>query len=121
MFFISFEPIRKQIKGEGMDAILVFVTTSSENEANNIASKILDKRKAACVNIIPNINSFFWWEGKKDFANEFLLLIKTKFTVLEDLIEIVKKNHSYEVPEIIAIPIIEGNKDYLKWIQNEVK
>jgi periplasmic divalent cation tolerance protein len=100
--------------------IVIFVTTSSEKEAHKIADLLLKKRKAACVNIVPKVDSSFWWQGKLDSAQESLLIIKTKASLLPEIVELVKAAHSYEVPEIIALPIIGGNEDYLKWIDDEV-
>ncbi len=101
--------------------IVIFVTTSSEPEAHKIADLLLSRRKAACVNIVPKVESSFWWQGKLDAAEESLLIIKTKASVLPEIIDLVKAAHSYEVPEIIALPIIGGNEDYLKWIEDEVR
>ena len=101
--------------------IVVFVTTSSEQEAHKIADLLLTKKKAACVNIIPRIDSSFWWQGKLDTAEESMLVIKTKASLLSEIVGLVKGAHSYEVPEIIALPIIGGNKDYLKWLDDEVQ
>jgi periplasmic divalent cation tolerance protein len=100
--------------------IVIFVTTSSKPEAQKIADLLLSRRKAACVNIVPKVESSFWWQGKLDSAQESLLIIKTKTSLLSEIIDLVKTAHSYEVPEIIALPIIGGNEDYLKWIENEV-
>jgi periplasmic divalent cation tolerance protein len=61
----------------------------------------------------------FWWQGKIDYTDEALLIVKTKSPLLEELIELVKRNHSYDVPEIIALPIIGGNRDYLQWLDDE--
>ncbi|OGN92266.1 MAG: cytochrome C biogenesis protein CcdA [Chloroflexi bacterium RBG_13_50_10] len=101
--------------------IVIFVTTSSEPEAHKIADLLLTKRKAACVNIVPKVESSFWWQGKLDSAQESLLVIKTKASLLSEIIDLVKTAHSYEVPEIVALPIIGGNEDYLNWIDDEVK
>ena len=100
--------------------IVIFVTTSSEPEAHKIADLLLTKRKAACVNIVPKVESSFWWQGKLDSAQESLLIIKTKTSLLSEIIDLVKTAHSYEVPEIVALPIVGGNKDYLNWIDDEV-
>ena len=104
-----------------MNAIVVLVTTSSEEEANRIAQLLLGSRKAACINIVPRVDSLFWWQGKLDSAQESLLIIKTRASVLPEIISLVKEAHKYEVPEIIALPIIGGSQDYLKWIDDEVK
>ena len=102
------------------NAVVIFVTTSSEEEAREIADLLLNSHKAACVNIVPTIDSKFWWEGKLDSARESLLIIKTKSSVLPEVIQIIKQAHSYTVPEIIALPIIGGNEDYLRWVDEEV-
>jgi len=101
--------------------IVIFVTASTEEEAHKVAELLLGRRKAACVNIVPEVDSSFWWQGKLDSARESLLIIKTRASLLPEIIEMVKSVHSYEVPEIIALPIIGGNEDYLKWIDDEVK
>ena len=101
--------------------IVIFITASSEKEARRIAELLLEQRKAACINIVSGIDSKFWWKGKIDSSQEILLIIKTRASMFPQIIELVKTVHSYEVPEIIAIPIIGGNNDYLKWIDTEVK
>lgn len=101
--------------------IVIFITTSSAEEAQSIAELLLNQRKVACVNIVPSVDSLFWWQGKLDSAGENLLIIKTKASLLDEIVYIVKEVHSYDVPEIIALPIIGGNEDYLKWIGDEVE
>jgi periplasmic divalent cation tolerance protein len=101
--------------------IVILITTSSEPEAHKIAELLLSRRKAACVNIVPRVDSSFWWQGKLDSARESLLIIKTEASLLPEIIDLVKTAHSYEVPEIIVLPIIGGNEDYLKWIDDEVR
>ncbi len=101
--------------------VVIFVTAGSEQEAHKIAELLLSQRKAACVNIVPKVDSSFWWQGKLDSAKESLLIIKTKASLLSEVVDLVKAAHSYEVPEIIALPIIGGNEDYLKWIDDEVR
>jgi len=99
--------------------VVVFVTASTEEEAEKIASLLLEKRKAACVNVIPRVNSRFWWQGKLDSAQESLLIIKTRGALVPEITDMVKKAHSYTVPEIVALPIVGGNKDYLDWVDQE--
>ena len=101
--------------------IVLFTTTSNSEEAHKIAKILLSQRKAACVNIVPGISSLFWWQDKLDSAQESLLIVKTKASLLDQIITLIRENHSYEVPEIIALPIIGGNQDYLEWIDKEVK
>ena len=100
--------------------VVVFITAASQEEARKIAELLLNQRKAACVNIIPRVDSLFWWQGKLDSAQESLLIVKTRARLLPEIIETVKKAHSYEVPEIIALPIIGGNEDYLNWMDSEI-
>jgi periplasmic divalent cation tolerance protein len=101
------------------DHIVVFVTAGAAGEAEHIAKLLLEKRKAACVNIVPEIDSHFWWQGKKDCALESLLVIKTRAALLPEIIDLVKGVHSFTIPEIIAMPIIGGNPEYLNWIDEE--
>jgi len=96
--------------------ILVFVTASSRNEAEKIARKLVEDKLAACVSIVESIKSIYWWQNSIESSNEVLLVIKTKISKLHDLIETVRSLHSYQVPEIIALPVIAGYKDYLNWL-----
>lgn len=100
--------------------ILVLITTGTEKEAGSIAHVLLEQRKAACVNIVPAVGSLYRWEGKIASDRESLLMVKTKASVLEQLVGLVKEVHSYDVPEIIAVPILGGSPDYLDWIAREV-
>ncbi len=95
---------------------VIFVTVSDKKEAKYIAEGILKDKLAACVNIIEKITSFFWWKGKIDRGEECLLIIKTRKALVAKLIKKVRGLHSYEVPEIIALPIVAGNRKYLEWI-----
>ena len=98
---------------------VVLVTTSSSDEAERIAGVLIDRRSAACVNIVSQVCSKFWWQGKVDSEDESLLIVKTRAELLGDVIGLVRANHSYEVPEVIAIPIVGGNQDYLAWLDDE--
>ncbi len=98
------------------DYVAVLITTATGEEAQRIADIIVGARKAACVNIVPQVHSKFWWQGEIESATEALLIVKTRAPLLEELIALVKANHSYEVPEIIALPIAGGNREYLQWI-----
>lgn len=99
---------------------LVVFITAPRGEGEKIAGHIVEKRLAACVNIVRGIESIYWWEGKVEKDEEELLIVKTRGNILDKLIEEVKKVHPYKVPEIIAIPITAGNRDYLEWIEREV-
>ena len=103
------------------DKIVISITTGTEEEAHTIAGQLINHKMAACVNIVPGVDSTFRWEGKIESEKESLLIIKTKSGILQQTIDLVKQLHSYEVPEIIAMPIIGGNEEYLQWIDSEVK
>lgn len=96
--------------------IVIFVTTSGKKEAKLIAARLIKNKLAACVNIIDKIESLFWWRGKVDASKETLLIIKSKKNKFAKIAQAVKSSHSYEVPEIIALPITAGYKPYLRWI-----
>ncbi len=100
--------------------IIVLVTASSREEAEKIVQRLLEEKLIACANIISPVHSLFWWQGKIDQAQEHLILMKTRRDLFEKLTEIVKSLHSYTVPEIIAIPIIEGSADYLAWLNESL-
>ncbi|MEM7553060.1 MAG: divalent-cation tolerance protein CutA [Cyanobacteria bacterium P01_A01_bin.84] len=106
---------------ESTNYTLVLVTTSSVEEAETIAAELLIAKLAACVNILPLHCSIYNWQGQVNKDKEWQLLIKTninKFSVLETKI---KELHSYEVPEIIALPIIAGSQAYLSWMDEQVE
>ena len=100
--------------------IVLLITASSSEEAHKIAEVLLNQKRAACVNIVPGVSSLFWWQDKIDSTEESLLIVKTKASLLPDVISLVKRVQSYDVPEIIALPIVGGNQDYLDWIGKEV-
>jgi periplasmic divalent cation tolerance protein len=99
--------------------VVVFITTGDAGEARRIGNLLLELRQAACFNVIRGVGSWFWWREKIDLTTENLLIVKTRASLLPDVIQTVKKAHSYAVPEIIALPIIGGNQDYLDWIGKE--
>jgi periplasmic divalent cation tolerance protein len=101
--------------------IVILSTTSSAEEAGKIAEALLEARKAACVNIVPKIISRYWWQGKIEHEEESLLIIKTKASVLDEVAALIKRNHSYETPEVVAIPITGGSANFLEWLGAEVK
>ncbi len=99
---------------------VLFITTANTREAQRISRMLLNQKKAACVNIVPKVSSLFWWQDKLDSAQESLLIVKTKSSLLPEIISLVKGMHSYQVPEIIALPIVGGSQDYLQWIEENV-
>ena len=101
--------------------MIVLVTASSKEEAELIASKLINEKLAACANIIEDVHSIFRWKGKVDHEREVLLVVKSHQDKLDEIISSVKAHHSYDVPEVIAIPILGGNVDYLNWIKDSIE
>ena len=99
---------------------LVLTTASTLEESKKIAHALVERRLAACVNIVPKIESVYRWEGKVEEAQEYLLLIKTTDSAFSRLREAIQELHSYEVPECISLAIEEGSHPYLKWIDDSV-
>lgn len=96
--------------------LVVFVTAPSEEVAEQIAAKVVGERLAACANILPAIRSIYWWEGKVQTDSEVLVIFKTQATWFLSLETAVKQIHPYDVPEIIALPVVMGSQAYLDWI-----
>ncbi len=99
--------------------IVLLITAANAAEAQRLSRTLLRQRKAACVNIVSGVDSLFWWEGKLNSARESLMVVKTRAGLLPEVISLVRKEHSYSVPEVIALPVIGGNPDYLEWIGKE--
>jgi periplasmic divalent cation tolerance protein len=104
-----------------VDAIVALVTCGSEEEATKIANLLVEEHLAACVNIIPSVRSLYRWEGKIWDEREWILIIKTQKKRFEELEKKVKSLHSYSVPEIIGLPVVEGSASYLKWLEEMTK
>lgn len=102
------------------DKVLVLTTTGSEAEAKRIAQALVERRLAACVNIVPRIQSVYKWEGKVETAEEFLLVIKTTKARSADVQAAIRELHSYDLPECISISMEGGSAEYLKWIEESV-
>lgn len=99
---------------------VVYVTAGSLEEGKRIASGLVEEQLAACVNIVPQVYSVYRWQEKIEEGEEVLLIVKTLESLVECVTEWVVANHSYTVPEIIAIPIKTGNEKYLQWIKESV-
>jgi periplasmic divalent cation tolerance protein len=102
------------------DYVAVFVTAPSNEEAERIATELLENKLVACANLVPRVTSLFWWEGKIDRAEEVLMVMKTRRARLEEVTEAVIAAHSYEVCEVVALPIEGGSAPYLQWIDDSV-
>ncbi|MCB4792101.1 MAG: divalent-cation tolerance protein CutA [Elusimicrobia bacterium] len=103
-----------------MKYIVVFITCANKKEADKIANLLVKEKLCACGNSLKGVRSIYWWKGKIEKSNEVLLLCKSVKIKLDKIIKRVKELHSYDVPEIIALPILGGSRDYLKWIRNSV-
>lgn len=104
------------------DKRVVLLTCGSEEEASRIARALVEGRLAACVNIVDaKVRSIYRWKGRVERAEERLLLVKTRRSRLKALEAVVKRLHSYETPEIIALPIAEGSRVYLAWLDQSVR
>ncbi len=101
--------------------VVVYVTASNKEEAKKIGEALVKERLAACVNIYPEIESIYWWQGKVEESGEAALILKTRRSLVPKVIERVKQLHSYTAPCIIALPIVEGYEDFLKWIESETQ
>ncbi len=101
--------------------VLVFCTCPDATSAQRLANELVTGHLAACVNILPGITSIYPWEGKIENSREHLLLIKSRESAYAALEALIRKSHPYELPEIIAVPLQQGQSDYLKWIDAWVK
>lgn len=103
------------------DAVLVLTTAGNETEAQTIAHELVERRLAACVNIVPQIHSVYRWESKVETSAEYLLIIKTTESRRADVQAAIPELHSYELPECIVISMEGGSAEYLKWIEDSVR
>ena len=99
---------------------LVLTTAGSRDEARRIAEALVDRKLAACVNVIPGVLSIYRWQGKRDEADEWMLLIKTTAAALERVRDAIKEMHSYELPECLCLAIESGSSEYLQWLEDSV-
>jgi periplasmic divalent cation tolerance protein len=98
------------------DPLVVLITAGSQPEADELAGALVDDELAACVTVVPGVTSVYRWEGQVRREPEWLLIVKTRQDMLSDLVRRVQALHSYDVPEIIALPIVGGSEAYLRWL-----
>lgn len=103
------------------EPLLVLITAGSQEEAESIANALVAERLAACVNLVPGITSVYRWQGEVQRDQEWLLVVKSRRDVLDDLVQRVKELHSYDLPETIALPLVGGSAPYLDWLVGEVR
>jgi periplasmic divalent cation tolerance protein len=101
--------------------IVILCTCSSAEESQRIASRLLEDRLAACVNVVPSVRSYYWWQGAIEWGDEHVLLIKSTAALFPAVQESVRQTHSYEVPELLALPVLAGSADYLSWLRSNLR
>ncbi|QLA15834.1 divalent-cation tolerance protein CutA [Desulfolutivibrio sulfoxidireducens] len=104
-----------------MSAAMIYITCENETQAREIGRTLVAERLAACVNILPGMTSLFWWEGEVREANEAVLLAKTRMTMADALTDRVRELHSYDVPCVVVLPILRGNPDFIRWIEEQTQ
>ena len=102
------------------DKIVVFSTCATEEEAEKIARALVEARLAACVNIVPGARSIYRWQGAVESAAEWVLMIKSSRLNFAQLCATLEKTHSYQVPEILAVPVVEGAPNYMNWLESQL-
>lgn len=102
------------------DKIVILSTCATDAEAEKLARLLVDARLAACVNVVPQMRSFYRWQGAVEASAEFLLVIKTSRALFDRVRTAIEQAHSYEVPEVIALPVVEGAPGYLKWMDESL-
>lgn len=102
------------------EQIVILSTCAGQEEARKMAELLLEQRLAACVNILPGIRSYYRWQGKLESADECLLLIKSSRDLFPAVTAAIESAHSYEVPEVIALPVIDGADNYLAWLRSSL-
>lgn len=95
------------------------VSAGSRDEAVKVADSLLDARLAACVQIVGPVESRYWWRDEREVATEWLCLVKTRTALLDRVVAAVRAAHSYETPEVVAVPIVGGDEAYLTWVEDE--
>lgn len=102
------------------DYIMVFTTTDKKETAEKISMEVVEKRLAACAQVLGPMTSTYWWEGKLEKEEEWLCIIKSRDDLFAQLESAIIATHPYSVPEILAVPVVAGNLDYLQWLDKEI-
>ena len=102
------------------DKIVVLSTCDSEEQAERVARALVEQRLAACVNILPGVRSIYRWKGQVEDASEWLLVMKSRRGLMDQLRAAISKIHTYEIPELLALPVVEGAENYLAWLDREL-
>jgi periplasmic divalent cation tolerance protein len=103
------------------DEIVILSTCASEEEAEKLARLLVDRRLAACVNVVPRVRSYYRWKGDLETADECMLVIKSSRELFTAVSQALQEAHSYEVPEVLAVPIVDGSVNYLSWLRSNLR
>lgn len=103
-----------------MDVVLLYVVCANKDEARRIGRDLVYRRLTACINIFSAVESIFFWEGNLEHANETVMVAKTLQEKVPEAIEVIRAGHSYSVPAILVLPVLDGNKAFIEWVANEV-
>jgi len=103
------------------DKIVILSTCATQEEAEKLARVLLDRRLAACVNVVPQIRSYYRWKGAIESADECLLVVKSSRELIGEIGAVLEIEHSYEVPELLALPVVEGATNYLNWLSANLR
>ena len=102
------------------DQIVILTTCASEQEAETLARMLVERRLAACVNVVPGVRSYYRWQGAVESGGEWLLIVKSSRSLFDPLRAALEQAHSYEVPEVLALPVVEGAPNYLAWLASSL-
>lgn len=102
------------------DKVVVLSTCGTEQEAEQVARVLVERKLAACVNVVAPVQSFYWWQGKVEKSSEHLLIIKTSRDLFDKVRSALESIHSYELPELVALPIVDGSANYLNWMNENL-
>lgn len=101
--------------------VMIVIATSTEEEAEKIGKTLVEEKLAASANIIPSIKSFFFWKGEFNSVSEAIILLNTRHDLFEKIQQRARELHSYELPEVIAVPILAGSSDFLAWVKENTR
>jgi periplasmic divalent cation tolerance protein len=102
------------------DKIVVYSACATEEEAEKVARMLVEAHLAACVNIVPGARSIYRWQGAIESAAEWLLIIKSSRPIFAQLCAALERAHSYQIPEVLAVPVVEGAPNYLNWLEDQL-
>lgn len=106
---------------KGINLVVMYITAPSKEVGRKLSEILVKEKLIACCNMVENVESIYEWKGKVEQDTEVLMIVKSRQDYIDKIVEVVTKNHPYEVPEVIAMPIIGGNKQYMEWVESTTK